>query len=119
VLGRSTRSLGVTVTIRENIKRRINRALVVMFGGWLIGLVFVLLFVPKGASPVLLIVGVAGFIIYFAATLYRHMGIGCPKCGGNLGKLGNFSPKSKRPVMYCPFCGVSIDQDLAQQTNDA
>ena len=119
--GRSTESLGVMVTIREHVWRRINRIRGVAFVAWLVLFVCGLAYIPKGASELLLIGVVPSIIVFLAALFYLYTsGTRCPKCRGNLGYLLPYlSPKAKTQAKFCPFCGISLDEELPHVANDA
>jgi hypothetical protein len=54
-------------------------------------------------------------ILGFAFSLFL---LRCPRCKANLSSLiGYFGPLAfmAKPVNYCPFCGVSVDEPLEPQ----
>jgi len=55
-----------------------------------------------------------GFITFAIGAGLVNFGIRCPKCKGNLGVTivpAMFSFSSKHPVKFCPYCGVSIEEE--------
>ena len=64
-------------------------------------------------SSVLGVVGVAGLAGGILGIRYL---IKCPRCGGGLGKFDWVSPAGavlrERRVMFCPYCGIKIDEKL-------
>jgi predicted branched-subunit amino acid permease len=101
------------MTIRQYIKRRFAWGV----GVALSALVFIALLLAStnGKPPIpVLLVGIFGFV---AAVISLNFAIRCPKCRGNLGITivpAMFSPHWKlRRVSYCPFCGVSIDEEAS------
>lgn len=56
---------------------------------------------------------IAAFVFSFIPMLFFFR---CPSCNGNLGSLaayfGPLNFLAKKPVCFCPFCGVNMDQPL-------
>ena len=100
------------MTIRQHIKRRASYAFGLALVTWL-GLV-ALIFTgpPSGLDVPHVLLGMA---LFMGAVLYLTFFIRCPKCRGNLGVTvlpAMYTRLSRRPVSYCPFCGVSLDHHL-------
>ena len=60
-------------------------------------------------------------IALFAASLIPTLFFfRCPRCTANLGSLvAHFGPlafMARKPVRFCPFCGVDVDHDLEPKT---
>ncbi len=58
---------------------------------------------------------VFGFILIGASTFYQTYGIRCPSCGERVGPLIG-QPQMfavTKPFHFCPFCGASLDAELA------
>jgi hypothetical protein len=58
------------------------------------------------------------FALFAAAVLMNMLWIKCPRCLGRLGMTNlPLTPSGKwlgmRPMNYCPYCGVSIDESVA------
>jgi hypothetical protein len=107
----------MTPTIRDYLKRRTRTLQATALCGWLICAGGVFLMSPStscrprcGSSapplPVLL-----GFPLFGGAIVWMMFFTKCPRCSGRLGHLltttGGFFSK---PVNFCPYCGVSLDE---------
>ena len=99
------------MTIAEFITRR----LLAVWGYFAtVFLVFALAAVVMGrqVSPVLF--GVL-FVLFAGGALYIQFAIRCPRCKGNLGfTIGQamLPIARRRKPRFCPFCGVSLDEEL-------
>jgi hypothetical protein len=101
------------MTIRQYIKRRLAWALGVAISAWLL---LVASMVTAGKEPPVPLIAV-GMLTFFGAVVFVNLAIRCPRCRGNLGITivpAMFSFHSKRRASYCPFCGVSLDEDLSE-----
>jgi TRAP-type C4-dicarboxylate transport system permease small subunit len=98
------------MTIRQYIKRRLMWSLAVA----IVAIVFIVISSivgnPKDNVPIVTI----GALVFLAVVAFINLGIRCAKCGGNLGMTivpAFLSFSSKKKINYCPFCGVSIDEN--------
>ena len=58
-----------------------------------------------------LVIGLIGI----AATILMTTRIKCPKCGTRLGRFAARMGSTQRTrAIYCPFCGVNLDQPLPE-----
>ena len=85
----------------------------IVWGGLVVGMALSKLEVPPtwffvAAVPV------------FVALLFGIVGMNflvrCPKCRGNLSRIGPLSTRpmlGRRKVSNCPFCGINLDTSLA------
>ena len=111
--GRSTRPLGVIVTIRQHIKRR----LLIAYGLCLVG---ALIFVATGAFRVRGLGGETplmwlGFVPFVGGIIFGNLAVRCPRCNGNLGQTAAmhlFRWSKKHRLNFCHYCGVSVDEPV-------
>jgi hypothetical protein len=106
------------MTIRGHIRRRVLLGYaLVLFG--------VVLFI---GAEFLLDEGVAyplgfplAFIPFIVAVIYLNFGLRCPRCKGNLSMTPAAYPSfsSKHRFNYCPYCGISVDEELGAPKGDA
>ena len=95
------------MTIRGYLKRRRVVSWSLLFGSLALA---VLGGAPQSplAHPAVLTIGLAGFLV---AIVYSNVANRCPLCRGPLGSL-MFNYGISRRVRFCPFCGVSMDEEL-------
>lgn len=100
------------MTIRDALTRKKRNATVIAYAGLVI---FALgMAISAGEGP-WLVVGVIGFALFCAGTLYLFFFLKCPACGGRIGYTVSYpsGPFSvSRKIRYCPFCGVSLDSEV-------
>lgn len=100
------------MTIRDYIRRRVVIGYSLVFLGIALVVATASFFTGDrdGPTPAVLI----GFIPFFAAVVYMHFALRCPRCKGNFlltpALQGIFSKKHR--FNYCPYCGVSVDEKL-------
>ena len=101
------------MTIREYIRRRVVVGYGLIFLGMALFIASVVFF-PGDVGEVLPIPLIA-FIPFFAAIVYIHFGLRCPRCRGNLAMTPAAYPtfSKKYRFNYCPYCGVSVDEQLS------
>lgn len=106
------------VTIRDLLARQVRRFMVLGFCLWL---AFAAIAVASSAHYVpawLVVIPFIGFFATVLATLYR---IRCPRCGGRLGQMAGYLRAKPgflvRPMNYCPYCGVNLDESVAASPN--
>ena len=100
------------MTIREFVKRRLLLGLGTVFSCFLIMGILGITFGAHEEKPSALFLLI--LIPFFIVIIFVNFGIRCPKCNGNLGiTIGHalFSPFTKHKPHYCPFCGISLDED--------
>jgi len=106
------------MTIRESIQKRLIRAFCVALLAFISLFIFIFYIFEDHTHWIEFLV--FPFIIIVGAAYFLNFGLRCPSCGGNLGiTIGPvmFTRLSKRPINYCPFCGISLDtriDDLQQ-----
>lgn len=102
------------MTIRALILRRYDRLVLIGFGCWLSAGALIIASQARVVPDWLVFVPVAGFV---ACALSLFFAIRCPRCRGSFGHLaGYLKPRFAfiaRPVNYCPYCGVSLDEPVA------
>jgi hypothetical protein len=100
------------VTVRDEIKRRRRRALLLTIPG---GVLFIAgAFLAPSIHSWFLLLLIAGFLLLGASTFYQLYGIRCPSCGERVGPLIG-QPQMfavTKPFQFCPFCGVSLDTEF-------
>jgi hypothetical protein len=83
-----------------------------VFAGLALLVVLALLFDGggKGDPPIFLV----AFVPLVAAVVYVNFGLRCPRCKGNLAMTPAAYPSfsTKHRFNYCPYCGVSVDDQL-------
>ena len=102
------------MTLRDALTRKKRKAALIAYAG--MG-VFALGMAFSAGQPPWLVVGIAGFVTSASAILYLMFFLKCPACGGRIGYAisypgGPFSVSRK--IRYCPFCGASLDSDVAK-----
>jgi hypothetical protein len=104
------------MTIRDYIRRRMWTWGAVALGSWV--LVAFGAAISKGGEngalrPLLPLVGFAGFA---SAIVAMQFFVKCPKCRARLAQTiamyVAFQWGGKRPVNFCPFCGVNLDEPV-------
>jgi hypothetical protein len=98
------------MTIKQNITKKLFLCLGIAITAMIILGFTGALHVGEILSPIRVIC----LIIILGAILYGNLGIRCPKCKGNLGVTvvpALFSFSSKHKVNFCPFCGVSLNEE--------
>jgi hypothetical protein len=106
-------------TIRDYIKRRVWWCAGVAACGWLmfpLGAV-IARSLPHGAPEA--IIPIAGMILFGGAILALQRIVRCPTCKARLGQTIAmplaFSWGSGPKINFCPYCGVSLEQELPLQ----
>jgi len=105
------------MTIRAYIRRR----MILGYGLALVGFAFVvglhIFLEPESGSSLF----VVAFIPFLAAIVFINLGLRCPRCKGNLAMTPaaypNFSKKHR--FNFCPYCGVSADENIGGSKRDA
>lgn len=98
------------MTIRHNIKKKLFLCLGIAVTAMIILAITGVLQNGESISPIF----IACFFAFLGSILFCNLGIRCPKCKGNLGITvvpALFTFSSKHKVKYCPFCGVSLDEE--------
>jgi hypothetical protein len=114
VPGRSTRSLGVILTIREHLRHRVIWTYVI----GLVGVLILWVAAASGDEGIGNIASLIGLVGIAVGVLFLTFGLRCPKCKGNLAATAApaaFPFWSKHRVNFCQFCGVSIDERLMER----
>lgn len=99
------------MTIRDNIKKKLFVALGIIVTTLI---TFILTTVFQDTKQISTRFITFFFLIFMGAVLFCNLCIRCPKCKGNLGitVVPALIPyPSKHKVKYCPFCGVSLDEE--------
>ncbi len=111
------------MTIRDYIKRRVRWAMGIGIGSW----VLLAIVGPLGAGgyrlaqsllPVFAVVGAIGFGGAFISIMF----IRCPKCRASLGQsvaMPTAMRLSGRRINFCPYCGVSLDEQMESPANQS
>ena len=104
------------MTIRDHLRSRKRAFLMCAVVGFALFLGFGIL-----GRPLLLPNGIALVILFGCIILYLVGMFGmayvvrCPRCQGNIGSsylpLRKW-PLSMKPINFCPFCGVSLDEAM-------
>ncbi len=102
------------MTIREFVKHRLLLGLGTILAYFLfIGILGITIGVHEGKpSALFLLIPIPFFLV----IIFVNFGIRCPRCDGNLGiTIGHalFSLFSKHKPNYCPFCGISLNEDCS------
>jgi len=98
-------------------RARINRQTRTALGITLVGMaIFLLGMLGKGAGPVMITIGLCGFVLAWLTMAGTYLiGIRCPRCGGRLTYLamsrGIFGLHPR--LRFCPYCGISLDDNNA------
>ena len=57
------------------------------------------------------------FIGFGGAILTLLVRVRCPRCGGRLGQITGYLnprwPGFTRPINFCPYCGVNLEEPVA------
>jgi ammonia channel protein AmtB len=103
------------MTIRDEMRRKKRRLLIITWSGIALFILGILLSEKLGSTPLIPFVGFAVFCV--SITLYGYWAMRCPHCKGNLGHFLYYGPpfSVSNKVKYCPFCGVDIDMELEEQ----
>src|ERR1700719_4720247 len=101
------------MTVRDEIRRRKRRGLFLTIPGVLLCIAGMIL-----ASSILsqfFLLLLAGFALLGASTFYQTHGIRCPGCSERVGPLIGQRQifAVTKPFRFCPFCGVSLDIEIA------
>ena len=105
--------------VREKLLRTHNRYLLVTFAGIFTwgALVLGVWATTRGHAPTWLFqVAIPVFCVILFGILGSNFLVRCPKCRGNLSRIGPLSSRpwfGRRPVTHCPFCGLSLDATVA------
>lgn len=96
-------------TIREHIRRRERRLLLIALSAWLC--IPSALVVTEGRTQVLILIPA---VLVLPGALVAGMLVKCPKCQTRLGELGlGMAFNIARPrACFCPYCGVRFDTGL-------
>ena len=105
------------MTIREFMGRKRKRFVYLGIASWLGALIALFLSVSAGRFVWLFLPFFAGFGIAILGTMFL---LKCPRCGGSLGR-GNVPFQGtgvgiRRPINFCPYCGVSLDEPMQPAT---
>jgi hypothetical protein len=104
------------VTIRAAVNRRLRKTTLVSWAGFLMFGVGAML---ANIKPQGTVVCLSGFAVCAACILYMYVGIRCTNCKNGIGSLVNHGPWSlSQRVKYCPFCGVDLDTDLHDSSDE-
>jgi uncharacterized membrane protein YedE/YeeE len=103
------------MTIREVLGRKRKRFVYLGIAACVGALTALLLSVSSGTFPWLFL---PFFACFGASVLGIMFFLKCPRCSGSLGR-GNVpfegtSAGIRRPINYCPYCGVSLDEQMQQ-----
>jgi hypothetical protein len=103
-------------TIRQYIRRRVWWCAGIAVIGWLMFPMGAVLArnlpdnAPRAAIPIV------GFVLFGGAILALQRVVKCPKCKSRLGQTIAmplaFSWGSGPKINFCPYCGVSLDEQL-------
>ena len=104
--------------IRDKLVRLRRRYLLMLFGGMVVwgALIFGAVAVRGQEPPTwLFVAGVPIFLAIILGLLGINFLVRCPRCRGNLSRVGQIAarPLFGRSVANCPFCGVSLDAEVA------
>lgn len=101
-------------TIRDYIKWCVRWRMAIGIGGWVVVAASV---GTRVDSP---IVSILGFLA-FAGAILAVQWIKCPRCATRLGQvamlIGPFV-QIRKPMNFCPYCGVNLDEPRAKQAPD-
>jgi DNA-directed RNA polymerase subunit RPC12/RpoP len=103
----------VNETIRDRIKRRVRWCIAIALSGWLI---FPLAAASSGGKPRPELI-LLGFVFFGGAILALQWAVKCPRCSARMGQeIGMRVGLSvfRKPPNFCPYCGVNLDQPVAQ-----
>jgi hypothetical protein len=99
------------MTIRDHVRRRVLIGYGLAFVG--AGIFMASAFLTDGKAN-----GIDfflfGFVPFLGAIIYINFAIRCPRCKGNLAFTPAVYPtfSSKYRLNYCPYCGVSVDENV-------
>ena len=106
------------MTIRELLLSQLRRLMLVGFGCWL---AFAVAGIAGSSGYVPTWVAFIPFVGFGGTILSLLFRVRCPRCGGRLGQMAALlNPKWRafnRPVNFCPYCGVSLEEPVAVSSN--
>jgi hypothetical protein len=101
-------------TIREYIKRRMRRAFLFAVIGWASMPLTALIAGGKQLPWQMAIIPIVGMALFFSG-IFVSLRLRCPRCQSRLGQIAwpIAVPVLKPIPNYCPYCGVSLDEQRA------
>jgi hypothetical protein len=110
--------LGLRMTIREIINRKLKTTGIIIFSGIGVFVLGALYSMWRGDGPPP-IISFIGFFVAIIAIIFLHFGIRCPYCKNLLGFIAmyrgfEFSNPflASRKFKYCPYCRKDIDLEV-------
>jgi hypothetical protein len=106
------------MTLRSYIRKRMYWCCAVAVAGWLLIPVAAILGKDVPGTMREPVLPVLGFLMFGGPILVMQRVVRCPKCKANLARTiampVAFTWGSGPRVNFCPYCGVSLDQELPQ-----
>ena len=106
-------------TIRDHIKRRVRWLFGVGMLGWCSFPLSAFLWRDNPGHKAGFGLSALGMVAFLGAILALNWVIKCPRCRANLGRTiampVGLSFGSGPRVNFCPYCGVSLDEALADR----
>ena len=104
--------------IRDKLLRIRRSYLLMLFGGMVVwGALIFGAVAPTGHEPPtwLFVAAIPVFLVILLGLVGINFLVRCPRCRGNLSRVGQLAarPLFGRIVANCPFCGVSLDAQVA------
>jgi len=99
------------MTIRDYVRRRVVIGYGLAFLG--VGIFMASAFLTDGRDKEADFF-LFGFVPFLAAVVFIHFFIRCPRCKGNLALTPAVYPSLSRKhrLNFCPYCGVSVDENV-------
>jgi hypothetical protein len=106
-------STAMNETIRDFVTRRVRGSLWMGIGGWAIAASAMLT-----GNPTIEPVQTAAGMLMVAGAILNTYGIKCPRCSTRLGQvvMPLAIPGLKPKPNFCPYCGVSFNEQRQPQT---
>jgi len=103
-----------SMTIRALINKKKRMISIIIYSGFAIFLIGIVLGIRSNTFP---IIAMVGFGVAFIALGYAFFGIRCPKCKGQWGYIAMYSGNPfaiSKKIKFCPYCGVNLDSEVSQ-----